>query len=245
MNQIEENNELYDFGELDASFDFDMDAFSFEAENHMETRIIKPPKSKDKVGAWKNAQKTAAKIEIEPGMSYFGIIDGSFIFGDLIEAILVGKGLRAYRIDIQTLSLSQENVDSLATLLIKGYVKELNLIVSDYFFAHERNQLIPYIYEHLDLGDRFQLSVCGTHTKITTAHLTNGIKMVIHGSANLRSSGNIEQIAIQDSPEIFDFITDMNDNIINEFKTINKSIRRKKLWLIANKKPAQTKAAEA
>ena len=146
--------------------------------------------------------------------------------------------------DIQTLSLSQENVDSLATLLLKGYVKELNLIVSDYFYSHERNQLIPYIYEQLDLGDRFQLAVCGTHTKIITAHLTNGIKLVIHGSANLRSSGNIEQIAIQNSAEIYDFVTEFNDRIIQQYKTINKSIRRKKLWLIASKKTDQKKEAD-
>jgi hypothetical protein len=235
MTDQQEDPGLYDFDELDDSFAFDteaLDAFETEEESDIDTRLIKPPKSKDKTAAWKNAKKTASKIEITPGMSYFGIIDGSFIFGDLIEALLVGKRIRARRLDIQTLSLSQENVDSLATLLIKGYVKELNLIISDYFFAHERKVLIPYIYEHLDIADRFQLAVCGLHTKIITMELTEGIKLVIHGSANLRSSGNIEQIAIQDSAEIYDFIIEMNDKIIKKFNTINKSIRRKRLWLV-------------
>lgn len=227
--------DLYDFNELDAAFDFDMDAFESEQDFNLETRYIKPPKSKDKTEAWKNAQRSANKIDVTPGMSYFGIIDGSFIFGDLLEALMVMKPLRARRLDIQTLSLSQENVDSLETLLIKGYIKELNLIISDYFYVHERNGLIPYIYEHLDIDNRFQLAAAGTHLKTITADLTNGIKLAIHGSANLRSSGNIEQIAIQDSPEIYDFMTDINDSIILKFRTINKSVRRKPLWQTVEK----------
>lgn len=230
MPEPEENNDFFDFNDLEQSFDFDVDAFNLEEDDGMETRIIKPPKSKDRVANYKNASKTALKIFVEPGMNYFGILDGSFIYGDLIEAILVEKRLRAYRMDIQTLSMSQDNVDSLELLLTKGYVKDLNLIISDYFYAHERSFLIPYIYEKLDIDNRFQLAVAGLHTKITTLHLTNGIKMVIHGSSNLRSSGNIEQVVIQDSPEIYDFVIEMDDKIIEKFKTINKSIRRKKVW---------------
>ena len=227
---LEDEIQPLDFSELETSFDFDIEAFSFDEKIDCETRFVKPPKSIDKIATWKNAQKTAAKINVEKNMNYFGIIDGSFIFGDLIEALLVGKILRAHRLDIQTLSLSQDNVDSLEILLVKGYVNELNLIVSDYFFAHERNSLIPYIYEKLDFQNRFQLVVAGTHTKIITAKLTNDIDLVIHGSANLRSSGNIEQISIQDSSEILQFITEINDRLITKFKTINKSIRGNKLW---------------
>ncbi len=221
-----------DLGEIENSFDFNPEFFDIETECNLDTRIIKPPKQKSKIVSFKNAQKTAEKIIIEPGMNYFSFIDGSFIFGDLIEALFVSKPLRAHRMDICTLSMSQENIDSLGTLLIKGYVKNLNLIVSDYFFSHERRVLIPYIYQELDIDDRFQLAVAGLHTKIVAAKLTNGMHLVIHGSANLRSSGNIEQIMIQDSPEIYTFVTETNDKIIEKFKTINKSVRRNKLWQV-------------
>jgi len=69
-----------------------------------------------------------------------------------------------------------------------------------------------------------------TAGKITVARLTNGIHLCIHGSANLRSSGNLEQIMVQDSKEIYDFVTETNDRVIEKFKTINKSVRRAKLW---------------
>ncbi len=222
-----------DFNELDQAFDFDFDIDAFfgdQSEADVNTRFIKPPQFKPKLDHWKNAKKTAAKIDITPGFCYFGIIDGSFIFGDLIEALFTQKLIRAFRMDITTLSMSQENVDSLATLLLKGYIKELNLTVSDYFYAHERKDLIPYIHRELDIDNRFQLVVSGNHTKTVVAKLTNGIHLVIHGSANLRSSGNIEQIMIQDSKEIYDFVTGTNDRVIEKFKTINKSVRRAKLW---------------
>ena len=35
---------------------------------------------------------------------------------------------------------------------------------------------------------------------------------------------------IQDSKELYDFITGINDRVIEKFKTINKSVRRAKLW---------------
>ncbi len=225
-----DNEQLYDFDELKDSFDFTDDIFGVDMlEVEFNSRIIVPPRSKDKIGVWKNAQRTASEIKIFPGMSYFGILDGSFIFGDLLEAILVGQDLFASRLDIQTLSLSQENVDSLATLLIKDYVGELNLIVSDYFYSHERQTLIPYIYEQLDIDDKFQLAVAGTHVKVITADIDN-IKMVMHGSSNLRSSGNIEQVSIQDNKEIYNFMLSINDIILDKYKTINKSIRRNRLW---------------
>lgn len=238
-----EENDIFDFSELDV-FDFDTDAFGMEEDHMLETRLIKPPLSKDKTAAWKNAVKTASKINIEPGMSYFGIIDGSFIFGDLIEALFTQKLIRAHRMDISTLSMSEDNVDSLATLIQKGYVKELNLIVSDYFYSHERNTIVKYIYQELDIDNRFQLAVAGTHTKIITARLTSGINLAIHGSANLRSSGNIEQIVVQDSAEICDFMEHINDTIIEKFKTINKSVRRNILWQTVVQR-GSAKAAEA
>lgn len=225
---------IEDFSELSNAFDFDIedfdDCFNSGEDIGFDTRFIKPPNFKARPAFWKNAQATAKIIDLDPDCNYFGFIDGSFIFGDLIEALFVDKQIRAYRMDISTLSLSQENIDSLATLLIKGYIKELNLIISDYFYAHERHLLIPYIQKELDFNNRFQLIVAGNHTKIIAAKLNNGIHLVMHGSANLRSSGNIEQISIQDNKEIYDFIIDTNDKIKEKFKTINKSVRRAKVW---------------
>ena len=214
--------------------------FNFDPDNLNDERFVKPPLPKPILVKWHNAQNAAAQIVINLGCCYFGIIHGRFIFGDLLEALMVGQKLRAYRVDISTLSMSQDNVDSLRTLLEKGYLKNLNLIISDYFYFHERNNLIPYLQNQLDIDDRFQLAVCRTHTKITTAHFNNGIKLVIHGSANLRSSGNIEQIMLQDSPEMYDYMQEINDKLIENSKTINhKSKRRNELWQVVQENSAE------
>jgi hypothetical protein len=223
-----------DFNEIETAFDFSgfEDAFDCEIEQEIdiEKRFIKPPKFKAKVAYWKNAKATAKELIIEPGCNYFGYIDGSFIFGDLIEAILVGQQIGAHRLDISTLSMSQENIDSLRTLLEKGYIKELNLIVSDYFYAHEKRTLIPYLVQQLDIDNKFQIAVAGCHTKITAAKLSNGVHLVMHGSANLRSSGNMEQVMVSDSEEIYNFVIETNNRILEKFKTIEKSVRRAVLW---------------
>jgi hypothetical protein len=128
--------------------------------------------------------------------------------------------------------MSQDNVDSLHNLIKGGYLKSLNLIVSHYYFANERNAdgLMPYLYEKLDADDVLQVAVASVHTKIAMIRTACGKKITIHGSANLRTSSNIEQIVIEHSPGLFDFAADVHHNIIERHKTINKPVRRNDLW---------------
>jgi len=57
-----------------------------------------------------------------------------------------------------------------------------------------------------------------------------GKKITIHGSANLRTSSNIEQIVIEHTPSLFDFCAEVHHSIIEKHKTINKAVRRTALW---------------
>ena len=236
-------NTGFDFENIDFDFSgFDGDAFniSTEVDTQLSDRYQKPTLyAAPKQGHIKydNAVKLARELRLEPNGRFNTIVAGSFIFGDFIEAYIVEHNIKVPRMTITTLSMSQDNVDSLANLLHGGYVEQLDLIISHYFYANERQALIPYIYETLDIDDRFQLAVAGTHTKTVTFDTTGGKKIVIHGSANLRSSANLEQFTIEDNAELFDFYTDIQDNILERYKTINKPIRVSKLWdLITTKK---------
>ena len=178
-----------------------------------------------------NAKQLAKDIGTVPdGFRAFVILNGNFIFGDLIEAMVVNNNWLCEEITISTLSMSQDNIDSLKNLLKGGYVNNLNLIVSHYYFATERNSLMPYMYETLDVDDKFQVAVASVHTKICMIRTSCGKKIVIHGSANMRSSSNIEQIVIENSPELFDFSAEIHHAIIERHKTINKPVRRNELW---------------
>lgn len=180
---------------------------------------------------YSNAEKLADDIgELPINYRAFVILDGKFIFGDFLEALIVKNNWKCEELTISTLSMSQENVDSLANLINGDYLKQLNLIVSHFYFATERRGLMPYMYEKLDVNEITQIAVASVHTKIAMIRTTCGKKITIHGSANLRTSSNIEQIVVEHSPSLFDFCATVHHNIIEMHKTINKPIRSKLLW---------------
>ena len=198
------------------------------------SRFIEPHDCEE-VDEWrvkyKNAAKFAAEIGDCPlGFRAYAIVSGDFIFGDFIEALIVKNNWECEELTISTLSMSMENIDSLKNLLAGDYVKQLNIIVSHYYFATERQGLMPYMFDILDVDDKFQLAVASVHTKIAMIRTACGKKIVIHGSANLRTSSNIEQIVIEHSPGLFDFNSEIHHGIIEAHKTINKPVRRNALW---------------
>lgn len=229
-----------DIGDLQVP-DLDAGLIDFIPEEEMvETRYTLPKiaATKSEYVMYDNAVKMAKVTKIGKGERVDAFVSGSFIFGDFIEAFLTSHNAKATKMTISTLSMSQENVDSLRTLLDKGYIDELNLIISVYFWGNERHSLIPYIYRELD-GDqsgRFQLAVAGIHTKTCHFETLGGKKIVIHGSANLRSSGNIEQFTIEENPELYDFYEEQYEKILTKFATIRKPIRNSNAWEIFTRK---------
>ena len=180
-----------------------------------------------------NAEKLAADVGSIPlNFRAFCILDGKFIFGDFIEALIVKNNWEVCDLTISTLSMSQDNVDSLANLINGDYVKSLNIIVSHYYFANERHKdgLMPYLYDKLDIKDVLQVAVASVHTKIAMIRTACGKKITIHGSANLRTSSNIEQIVIEHTPSLYDWCHEVHAGIIERHKTINKPVRRTQLW---------------
>lgn len=189
---------------------------------------------------YSNAEKLAKAIRLDKGARYDCIVSGNFIWGDFIEAFFTVNEAQSRSVTISTLSMDQNNVDSLKNLMVWGHIDELNLIISGYFFAHERRALIPYIYQELDIDNRFQLAVADVHTKICLFETTGGKKIIIHGSSNLRSSGSIEQFTIEENPDLYDFYKEYHDRIIEKYKMINKDVKRPKrlrgkaLWEAVN-----------
>ena len=180
-----------------------------------------------------NAEKLATDIGSLPvNFRAFCILDGKFIFGDFIEALIVNNNWEVEDLTISTLSMSQENIDSLQNLIVGNFVKSLNIIVSHYYFANERHRdgLMPYLYDKLDIGDVLQVAVASVHTKIAMIRTACGKKITIHGSANLRTSSNIEQIVIEHTPSLYDWCYEVHHGIVDRHKTINKPVRRTQLW---------------
>ena len=232
----------FDFGNIELP-EFDPSIFNLDENDDItqdENRYLKPkiyPVKQDFI-CYDNAAKLARELTVNKNERADVFVSGAFVFGDFIEAYIVQRNAKCWKMTVTTLSLSQENVDSLHNLLAGGFVDELNLIVSAYFFGHERHSLIPYIYEKLDIDNRFQFAVASIHTKTAQFETLGGRKIIIHGSANLRSSANIEQFTIEENGELYAFYDEQFGKIIERYATINKKkpVRDSELWDIFTRK---------
>ena len=224
-----------DFGDVGLELkDLNLSFFDVNAKQKYseETRYLKPKVYIKPKGfyAYENAQRLAKDLRLDFGERADVVVNGSFIFGDFIEAYLLAQKAVCPRMVVSTLSLSENNVDSFHNLMQKGWIEKLDLVISHYFYSHERYKLIPYVYQQLDIADRFQMAVAFVHTKVICFETRGGRKIVIHGSANLRSSGNVEAFTIEENPELYDFYTGIYDGIIERYATVNKVSNRRELW---------------
>lgn len=159
------------------------------------------------------------------------IISGKFIMGDFIEAYMVEHNIHTKRLLISTLSYNENNVDSLLNLLDGGFVDTLDIVVSPYFFAHERNALIRYTYEQLDNEqNRLQLAVAPVHTKTYQFITDDGRHFIFHGSANMRANANFENMIFEESEQVYRFYDDFYSEILREYPTIIKERKFKRDW---------------
>lgn len=232
INDFNEIENSFNLDESDFSFDNDFDEGGFEVRK---TRYIKPPKERSltyKKLKYRKAIDLAKNLDFKSLDRIFVVVDGSFIFGDFIEAFIIENQIEVIEMTLSTLSLSQDNVDSLRNLIDGDYLKKINIIISDYFYSHEKKNLIPYLYDKLDVDDNFQLAVCRTHCKIYQFKTSGGKHIVIHGSVNLRSSDNLEQFIIEDNKDLYEFNQEYNNAILEKYKTINKSIKSRELWQV-------------
>ena len=177
------------------------------------------------------AEKFADELNISKGERITAIVNGSFIFGDFIEAFIIKNKIRVKKMTLSTLSYNDNNIDSLKTLMLHGYVDNLNIIVSDYFYGHERADLIPYTYQELDNeSNTFQLAIERTHCKVYIFETYDDRYFVLQGSVNLRSSGNTENFTFEDNKQVYSFYDEYLSAILDRNKTIDKSLKFKKSW---------------
>lgn len=213
-------------------FDLDLDAFSDGKTSEISNRYVLP-KMHRKIQAQAVRHKHAIEFiedvgdKILAGQTVHALLSGNFIYGEIFEALAVQKNILIDDLTISTLSISQENIDSLHNLIVGDYVGQLNLIISNMYWSLNR-QNAPYIYDALDIDNKFQLAVAGLHTKITLLKIGDK-KIVAKGSANLRSSGSIEEVTFETCDELYDFHMGWHREILDEYSTIKKSIFGSKL----------------
>lgn len=224
-NKPERTDDFFDidFGDLD----FDLDDFTFEeTAPDTRTRILQPRIDTGiltQTVNFQHAMELAEKIDLSGQTRTYAWVSGAFIFGDIIEALWRRKNIDIKELSIVSLSISEENIDSWAGLLAQGNIERLNLVCSAYFYSHYKYDMIPYLYQQLGNDPRVQIAFGAYHMKIITLETHHGNTLTIHGSANARSSMNIEQIMVEpNNRELHDFNAKMIAEICDNYGTINK-----------------------
>lgn len=227
----------FDLG-LDFGIDLDFDADDFDlidekkprprGKRQKDVRILRPCLDKRDItqrAAWENAEAFARQIDLTPGARTFAWVSGNFVFGDIVEALVTARQVGIKRLYICSLSISQDNIDSLKNvmLLMGKELQRLVLVFSGYQYSHEKYNLVPYMYQELDDPDnRVDIAFGRWHGKVITMETVHGHTITIHGSANLRSSSSIEQIMVEiDDRELHDFNAAIMEDICKRFGTIN------------------------
>lgn len=164
---------------------------------------------------YRNAEKIVNDIDFKPkNQHFFCFLAGEFVYGDFIEALFEKTQFKTDELIISTLSLSAVNIQSLKNLLEGGYVKKLTLVLSAYFYANERQKLI----KDLSVLPNTRIFIAYVHVKMVLFKSDEGHNYVLSGSANLRSSQNIEQLDIIDSKEIYDYSANFIKNAVKYHK---------------------------
>lgn len=127
------------------------------------------------------------------------LLRGDFVLCDLIPAIISRTG-PLVDVHIATLGLSTANADCLALLVEKGLIHSLTIICSLYF--QQVDKATTYREVEARLRGLARLIVERSHAKvICLPAASGGDNYVIEGSANLRSSDNLEQMTIYNDAE--------------------------------------------
>ena len=168
----------------------------------------------------------AKGFKFEPGYRAMCFVSGNFVFGDILEALVETRRVELAKVTIQTLSLSQESIDSLWNVCdMSPGLKSLRLCIGGYFWAHEHHPggLVPYLYQELDQNDVLDVAFAAIHTKVISIETTRGNHIVLHGSANLRSSRSIEQFAVECDDALYECVEDFADRIFASYSVIDKT----------------------
>jgi hypothetical protein len=160
-----------------------------------------------------NVAEILARLPLRPDRALHVITPGNFIFCDLITAI--AERFPTQRLLISTLSFSKRNADALCKLITDGKVGSVSMLTSNYF-AKTNAAILAHFEQGASKSGGFQIGIARTHAKVTAFQFTDGARLVIETSANLRSSDNIEQVSLFADVPTFDFHAEWIQQVINE-----------------------------
>ena len=147
-----------------------------------------------------NAQELA-KAMPDADTSVHALITGNFIFADLLGAVIGIHG-KPQNMTIATLSLSKKNVEMISAMLAKDPFPIFFLI--SHYFSRTNKEIFAALQAVAETQPALTIRVARTHCKIALLDYSENA-WCIETSANLRSSGNLEQVTIVNDRGLLDF----------------------------------------
>jgi hypothetical protein len=138
------------------------------------------------------------------GESLHCLLLGYFDLCNLLLAFLERVGMPCDVLRIATLSASKRNVSELAALLDSGAVRRLDFLTSDFQKEHDTD-IFEMAISELSVKRGQKVAAARSHCKLITLTFENDRRYVFHGSANLRTSRNSENVTLCRSAEVHGF----------------------------------------
>ena len=149
-----------------------------------------------------------------PGCAIHAIMKGNYSYADLIPAVLkLSAPAKLEYLAATTLGFSQKAALQLLDLIDSGNVKTIDFVCAD-FFEKADPEICKFAREELTRrGSRFASARC--HAKIILMGLNDGTRYVSESSANIRACRSIEQFALTNDPDLYEFHREWIDGLMD------------------------------
>jgi hypothetical protein len=149
----------------------------------------------------------------EPGEYLHCVINGSYDPWFVVPAVLrLAAPATIAHLWVATLGYNRTNILNMVQLLDAKAIARVSLICSLYFRSVERD-IWDELYNGLTSRGQRVVSV-RSHCKILGFEMSDGRRFLSQGSANLRSSSNLEQFVMTQDGELLAFHTAWMDDVI-------------------------------
>jgi hypothetical protein len=149
------------------------------------------------------------------GEALHALMTGRYDLMVLLTAILEQLPGPCTHLRIATLSLKLRNSYELLTLIDAGKVGRAAVLCSEFFRDH--NGAI-YASLQAELGKRpggHRLAAARSHAKVVCMEMEAGDRLVLEGSANLRTNSNIEQFCLLNHAGLHDWHAQWIDDLVS------------------------------
>lgn len=140
----------------------------------------------------------------EPGESFHLVTERRYSMAHVIPATLqLAAPATIEHLTVVTLSFSPANIVDLVAMLDAGQVAAVDFLYSVYSQANEKENAVRLTEELTARGHRIFVGLI--HAKILLLALTDGRRLVLEASANLRSCSSLEQMTFTNADDLYDF----------------------------------------